>query len=269
MKTHLTATMKTKKDIDVLIPTYKRSKALAVTLTSLYYQEEEGFEIVIANQSEEESISEDETVASVMQLLNTKGIRVSIISNLPRRGMAQQRQFLLDHCDSNYSLFLDDDVILEPYVLKNMKQIIKKYGCGFVGSVLIGFFYENDFRPDEQHIEFWEEIVKPETIVPNGSPRKRYLLHNAANVLHVQQKYDCTPDEPKAYKVAWVGGCMLYDTEKLISCGGFQFWKELPAEHCGEDVLAQLRVMKKYGGCGILPSGVYHQELEPPYLNDK
>ncbi len=27
------------------------------------------------------------------------------------------------------------------------------------------------------------------------------------------------------------------------------------------DVLAQLRVMARFGGCGLLPSGVYHQEL--------
>ena len=64
------------------------------------------------------------------------------------------------------------------------------------------------------------------------------------------------------YKIAWAGGCVMYDTEKLKAVGGFDFWKELPHDHCGEDVLAQLRVMKKYGGCGIIPSGVYHQELE-------
>jgi hypothetical protein len=54
----------------------------------------------------------------------------------------------------------------------------------------------------------------------------------------------------------------MYNTEKLRYVGGFSFWKDLPEQHCGEDVLAQLRVMKKYGGCGIIPSGVYHQELE-------
>ena len=53
----------------------------------------------------------------------------------------------------------------------------------------------------------------------------------------------------------------MYDTQKLSDSGAFQFWKDLPPEHCGEDVLAQLRVMKKYGGCGILPSGAYHQEV--------
>lgn len=48
---------------------------------------------------------------------------------------------------------------------------------------------------------------------------------------------------------------------KLRELGGYSFWQELPPEHCGEDVLVQLRLMERYGGCGIIPSGVYHQEL--------
>jgi hypothetical protein len=43
--------------------------------------------------------------------------------------------------------------------------------------------------------------------------------------------------------------------------GGYSWWDELPPEHCGEDVLAELLVMRRYGGCGVLPSGVYHLEL--------
>jgi hypothetical protein len=53
----------------------------------------------------------------------------------------------------------------------------------------------------------------------------------------------------------------MFDTAKLRSAGGFDFWRELPAEHCGEDVLAQLRVMERYGGCGLIPSGAYHMEV--------
>jgi hypothetical protein len=62
--------------------------------------------------------------------------------------------------------------------------------------------------------------------------------------------------------VAWVGGCVLFDTACLRAAGGYDFWqRELPAQHCGEDVLAQQRVMARYGGCAILPSGAYHMEL--------
>jgi len=47
----------------------------------------------------------------------------------------------------------------------------------------------------------------------------------------VQEKYHASVADPKAYKVAWVGGCVMYDTAKLRDCGGFSFWKELPENH--------------------------------------
>jgi hypothetical protein len=78
---------------------------------------------------------------------------------------------------------------------------------------------------------------------------------------HVQKRLGLTPDAARTYRVAWVGGCVLYDRKKLISSDGFSFWKRLPTNHAGEEVVVQLRLMSLYGGCGIIPSGVYHQEL--------
>ncbi len=194
--------------------------------------------------------------------METKGHTVSILKNLPVRGMAQQRQFLLDQSTSKYSLFLDNDLILDSFVVRNMKRTLEKQSIGFVGCAVIGLSYKNDVRPHQQKIEFWEGQVQPETIVPNSSEWERYKVHNAANIYHIEQKFNATPDNPLPYKIAWVGGCVMYDTEKLREVGGFEFWKDLPDKHSGEDVLAQLRVMKKYGGCAIIPSGAYHQELE-------
>lgn len=249
-------------DIHILIPTFKRVKALAVTLTSLYYQTEKSFDIVISDQSPDNVLEQDQTIQTVKRLLEIKGHSLSILKNHPSRGMAQQRQFLLEQSTSAYSLYIDDDLILDDYVVKNMKQTLAKEKIGFVGCAVIGLSYKNDVRPLQQNIEFWKDGITPETIIPKSSEWERYKLHNAANIYHVEQKFKATPDAPIPYKVAWVGGCVMYDTEKLREVGGFSFWKDLPEKHCGEDVLAQLRVMKKYGGCGIIPSGVYHQELE-------
>ncbi len=176
--------------------------------------------------------------------------------------MAQQRQFLLDRSPSPYSLFIDDDLILDAYVVRNMKQILETKNIGFVGCPVIGLSYQHDVRSHQQDIEFWDGEITPESIIPKSKQWERYRLHNAANPFHVEKKFNATADNPIPYKVAWVGGCVMYNTEKLRYVGGFSFWKDLPEQHCGEDVLAQLRVMKKYGGCGIIPSGVYHQELE-------
>lgn len=249
-------------EVSVLIPTYRRAIALSVTLTGLYYQSDRSFDITIADQSPDDELLQDASVDTVISMLRQRGVEVRVLKNLPRRGMAQQRQFLLEHARAPLSLFLDDDLVLESYVIANMKRVLREQECGFVGCAPIGLSYREDYRPVQQHIEFWEGRVEPEVILPGSDQWQRYRLHNAANVLHVEQRYGAVPEKPMPYKIAWVGGCVLYDTRKLRELGGYGFWEQLPEAHCGEDVLAQLRVMRRYGGCAILPSGVYHQERE-------
>jgi GT2 family glycosyltransferase len=247
--------------IDVLIPTYSRPAALAVTLTSLIAQSHNQFRIIISDQSDESCLSSP-VVRAVIHVLELHGYPVHVEQHFPRRGMAEQRQFLLDLAASPYVLYLDDDLILEKTVLENMLTVIQDQDCGFVGSAVIGLSFIDDVRPHEQAIEFWDHGVKPELVHPDSPAWQRYRLHNAANVLHVQKKMGLDiHSDPIPYKVAWVGGCVLYDAARLRSAGGFSFWEDLPTEHSGEDVLAQLRVMELYGGCGLIPSGVYHQEL--------
>jgi glycosyltransferase involved in cell wall biosynthesis len=248
-------------NIDILIPTYRRPAALAVTLTSLVAQTCRDFRIVISDQTEDGDPVATGEVQSVLRVLRAHGHAVEIHKHLPRRGMAEQRQFLLDRAQGKYSLFLDDDLILEPYVVERMLVTIQEEDCGFVGSAVIGLSFIDDIRPQEQKIDFWDGPVQPEVIKYDTPQWERWRLHNAANLYHVQQRLGLTPDQQRKYRVAWVGGCVMYNTSKLRELGGYLFWQELPPEHCGEDVLVQLRLMERYGGCGIIPSGVYHQEL--------
>lgn len=254
--------------LDVLIPTFNRAAALAVTLTSLGAQNCRDFRVIISDQTELSDPLETGEVQAALRVLQAHGHPILTHKHLPRRGMAEQRQFLLDQATAPYVLFLDDDLILEPWVIQNLVTTIQSEGCGFVGSAVIGLSFLKDVRPHQQQIEFWQGPVQPEA-VQSGTPEwERYRLHNAANLYHVQQQLQLTPNQICRYKVAWVSGCILYDAAKLRDVGGFGFWQDLPSSHCGEDVLAQLRVMAKYGGCGILPSGVYHQEL-PTTLPDR
>ncbi len=175
--------------------------------------------------------------------------------------MAQQRQFLLNHAESKYVLFLDDDVLLEPWALETMVHVMNEERCGLTGMFVIALSYKDDVRPHHQKVEFWDETVQPETIEPGGEKWQRASLHSAANVLHLQEQLNATPSQPTKYKIAWIGACKLYDREKLKSTNAFNFWHKLPEQHSGEDVMAQLKVIEQYGGCGILPSGAYHQEV--------
>lgn len=251
--------------ITVLIPSCNRPSTLAVTLTGLCFQEYPNFTVVISDQSDTR-IYQDSSVQTAIRLLEKKGHQVQLI-NSPRRGLAQQRQFLLDSVESPYCLYLDDDVLLEPFVLGNMLQAHEEEDIGFVGQALIGLSYRNDYRPHQQAIELWDGPVAPELVTPRDASWQRHTLHNAANILHIQERLQLTPGTQKKYKIAWVGGCVLYDAERLRETGGFEFWKEVPKEHAGEDVLAQLRVMKRYGGCGLIPSGAYHQEAPTTVTN--
>lgn len=247
--------------LDILIPTFRRPASLAVLLTSLIAQTFRDFRIIISDQTEDSNPLTMGEVKAVLRVLRAHGHEVVALKHLPRRGIAEQRQFLLDQATAPYVLYLDDDVILEADVVERLMQAIGEERCGFVGSALIGLSFIHDIRPQEQAIEFWEGPVQPE-LVRSGTPAwERWRLHNAANLWHLQQQLGLTPANQRKYHVAWVGGCVLYDVAKLQDVGGFSFWQDLPTAHCGEDVLVQLRLMERYGGCGIIPSGVYHQEL--------
>lgn len=247
--------------IDVLIPTCNRHAALAVTLTALAAQDFRDFRIVISDQSDSEGVSHVPEVVAVMRYLRARGCEVHVMRHLPRRGMAEQRAFLLSQAASTYCLYLDDDVILENDTLERLHRMIVQQQCGFVGSALHGLSYLGDIRPHQQRIEFWDTAVEPERVAPGDPAWARHHLHSAANLYHLQSALGLTADSTRLYRVAWIGGCVLFDTGKLRAAGGFEFWRDLPADHCGEDVLAQLRVMERFGGCGMIPSGAYHMEL--------
>jgi GT2 family glycosyltransferase len=247
--------------VDVLIPTCDRPAALAVTLTSLIGQTRAGFRVVVSDQSEPRpGFAAPEPTAAV-RVLRARGHEVDLHHHRPRRGMAEQRDFLLGRATAPYCLFIDDDVILEPDLLERMWRTIVDEGCGLVGAGLIGLSFVDDVRPGEQGFEPWDGPVEPELVTPGGAAWARHALHNAANLHHVARRLRLQPGTALRYKVAWVGGCVLYETEALRDAGGFAFWRDLPRAHAGEDVLAQLRVIARHGGCGILPSGAYHQEL--------
>ena len=119
-------------------------------------------------------------------------------------------------------------------------------------------------RPDQQAFELWEGGVEPELVTPGSPAWDRHKIHNAANLHHVARRMGLHPGTTRRYKVAWVGGCVLYDTDALREAGGFSLWPEIPPAHAGEDLLAQLRVIARRGGCAILPSGAITRSFPPP-----
>ena len=249
-------------ELDVLVPTYRRPAALAVTLATLIGQTLPAFRVIVSDQTEPPGSLDTGEIQAVVRVLRATGRRVELLAHRPPRGLAEHRQWLLDRASARYALFLDDDVICEPDLLERLLRTIREEGCGFVGSAVMGLSHDADHRPLEEGIEFWDGPVQAERVEPGGPEWERHRLHNAANLYLLQRRLGLTAETQRVYHVAWVGGCVLYDVEALRACGGFAFWTELPPNHAGEDALAQLRVMARFGGCGVIPSGAYHQELE-------
>jgi glycosyltransferase involved in cell wall biosynthesis len=243
----------------VLIPTMGRRTALAITLTSLLGQTFRDFDVVVADQTPDlgESAASTE-VETLLEALRWHGHRVEVHHRPERRGMAEQRDFLLSRAGAPYAHFLDDDVLLDPPVMERMLSVIRREGCGFVGCAAAGLRYLDDDRPSQQRIEPWEGPVEPEPITPDTIPWHRHLVNNAANPLHLERRL-APRGEVLRYKVAWVGCAnVLFDRAKLEAVGGFSFWRDLPPEHAGEETLVELLLIRTHGGCAILPCGTYH-----------
>lgn len=245
--------------VDVLVPTADRPAELAVTLSGLAAQDDPPFRVIISDQSIDEAHAPG--VEAMIRLLRAQGRSVEISRHMPRRGIAEHRHHLLSQATADAVLFLDDDVWLEPGSLSRMLTALRELDCGFVGSAVQGLSYLDDRRPEQQRgFERWRGRVAPERLSPASRHTRRASLHRAANLAHVTARLSLPRRGWVPYKVAWVGACVMFDRERLVEAGGFDFWQQLPPEHAGEDVLAQWRVMERYGGAGIAPSGAVHLE---------
>ncbi|MDW3845456.1 glycosyltransferase family 2 protein [Micromonospora sp. BRA006-A] len=248
--------------LDVLIPTRNRPAELAVTLSGLAAQEGvPGFGVVVSDQSDGDPAYAHPAAATMVRALRHRGHPVLLTRRLPRRGLAEHRSYLLAQSAADAVLCLDDDVWLEPGALSRLVTALDELGCGFVGNAVHGLSYADDVRPDtHRHYEEWTGPPVPERIMPGTPEWHRASIHPAANLLHITEKLNLAAGEWRAYKVSWIGGCVLYDRAKLVDAGGFDFWERLPERHQGEDVAAQLAVLERHGGAGVLPSGAYHLE---------
>jgi hypothetical protein len=251
--------------VDILLPTYNRLQSLIMTLSSVAAQTLSDLHVIVADQSDE-SGERSRVVQALCRIIEARGGSVEWHHRPPIHGIVEQRDFLLRRATAESVLYLDDDVFMETWVVERLHITLRAERCGFVGAFPAGLSYRDDVRPHQQMIEFWEGPVQPEIVDP-GSPEweERWPLHCAANIYHVSQKLQ--PGEVRRYKVAWIASCIMYDRAKLLEVGGFSFWLRLPRYHSGEEVLVQNLLMRRWGGCALLPSGTYHSEVPTTVLN--
>lgn len=252
--------MPSQPSLEILIPTADRPAELAVTLSGLAAQDVE-FDVLVSDQSLRAPADDAPAVRAMMRVLEAQGHAVRVAQHLPRRGLAEQRDALLHRSGADRVLYLDDDVWLAPGAVRMLMTALTDHGGGFVGMAPQGLSFVDDVRPEE-HMPFerWTGPVEPEQVRPGTRAFERWRLHNAANLLHLAAAEGVSQDAPVAYRVAWIGACVLYDRAELVEAGGYDFWQDLPAEHAGEDVVVQWRILERRGGAGLLPSLAVHLE---------
>ncbi|WP_052207268.1 glycosyltransferase family 2 protein [Sinomonas humi] len=251
--------------LEILIPTRNRPAELATTLAGLAAQTDTDFGVIVSDQSDAEASWEHPAAQAMLRVLEAQGRRVAFHRHEPRNGLAEHRQFLLEQSAAPLVLFLDDDVWLAPHGVRTLREALEGTGAGFVGMAVQGLSYLDDRRERElEPFEPWDGPVEPERLGRDEPGFERWTLHNAANPAHLAARARADgrlrPGGWLAYRVAWVGGCALFRRDALVECGGFEFWRDLPPSHAGEDVVAQWRVMERYGGAGVLPSHAVHLE---------
>lgn len=255
--------------IDVLLPTSGRIAELAVVLAGLAAQDDPPFRVTVSDQSDDHAMAEAPAVQAMVRVLEAQGREVRVLRHLPRLGIAEHRAFLLEQATAPYVLFLDDDVWPEPGLLATLHRAIEDLGCGVVGAAQQGLSFIGDERPhEEEPFAAWEEAVEPERLRPDSPGTERWTLHNAANLTHIAARTDLPDAGWLPYRVAWLAGCVLYRRSALLATGGFDFWHDLGPNIGGEDVVAQWRVMERFGGAGVLPSGAVHLE-SPTTIPDR
>ena len=252
--------------VDVLVPTYNRLSSLVMTLSGLAAQSIQDMRLVVADQSQE-STENSRVVQTLRRIIEARGGSVAWHCRPQIHGIAEQRDFLLQQATADAVLYLDDDVFMEPWVLEYLLDTLSEQQCGFVGAFPAGLSHIDDRRPQQQRIEYWAGPVRPEIVEPGSLQWERWQLHRAANLYHVSQSLP--PErQPRLYKVAWIASCILYNRKKLLDVGGFSFWPRLPRYHSGEEVLVQNLLMRRWGGCAIVPSGTYYSQVQTTVLND-
>ena len=251
--------------VDILLPTCNRLESLIYTLSGIASQSFQPLKVIVSDQSQE-PVEQVQVIQTLRRIIEVRGGEVEWHTRPQVHGIAEQRDFLLKHSCANYVLYLDDDVFMEPWVVEKLVDVLERERCGFVGAFPVGLSHRGDVRPEQHIVEYWDGPVRPEVVEPESPQWERWQLHRAANSYHVS--LTLRERTFRLYKVAWIASCILYDRQKLLDVGGFSFWSRLPRWHSGEEVLVQNLLMRRYGGCALMPSGTYYSQVPTTVLNE-
>lgn len=105
--------------VDILVTTYQRAADLVILMTNLEGQHYQNFQLQIFDGSIDESVEK-----AVRHYLQTqRQFAYPIVFHKTTAGMTRQRNIAVDHTQGDISIFLDDDVELEPDYLQHIIKV--------------------------------------------------------------------------------------------------------------------------------------------------
>ncbi|MEO7663758.1 MAG: glycosyltransferase [Candidatus Limnocylindrales bacterium] len=246
--------------VDVLIPTAQSPVGLGATLAALAGQRYPAFRVAICLAPP--AAAERSSIASLVAILEARGHPVVIEEREGPDGPLRAMAML--EASAPLLLVVEDGVFLEPDLIGRLVAAIRSARCGFVGASVVDLRQRPEVAPEGAgRIAFWDGPVRPEDL--NGAARaERRRLHHGANLQRLRERLPRTRD--RLYRVGDIVGCVLYDTERLRSVGGFPrpalVLPAVPGPACEPpsdpgQALAQERLISRHGGAGLFPSGAF------------
>ncbi len=242
--------------VDVLIPTTGPPASLGATLSSLANQRYPSFRVMATRPPLDQA--DEPELTGLVGVLEMGGHPVRFVDTQAAGRDGGRLQALLDLAAAEYVLVVDDGIFLEADLLGRLVGGLRASGGALLGSSVVDLRFRDEHRPDEEAIEFWDGPVRPEEIGVDSRAWARRRVHRGANLQHLRERLPRTRD--RLYHVADIGGCVLYDTAKLRSVGGFRALGDHgrhPAIPLSTTSATQLRLLDRYGGAGLFPSGAY------------
>ena len=114
--------------VDVLLPTFNRLESLIMTLCGVAAQTLRDLHVNVADQSREPA-GQSQVVQTLRRVIEVRGGSVEWHHRPQIHGIAEQRNFLLERATAPAVLYLDDDVLMEPWVAGRLLETLRAERC--------------------------------------------------------------------------------------------------------------------------------------------
>jgi glycosyltransferase involved in cell wall biosynthesis len=219
--------------IDILVTTYQRATDLLVLMNNLEHQMYRNFRLQIFDGSVDDAV--ERTVSHYLD--QQRIFPYTIVFHKTVAGMTRQRNIAVDYTQGDISIFLDDDVELEPAYLQ---QIIAVFGARPDVAAMNGFDTQALVFSGGKKIGKRKSLYRKLGLLPDIGPA-RYLPwgHGTSHFVDSEKRGVVEVD-------LLIGHNMAFRTALLKEFRFANFYEDYPTYVLYDDQDICLRLRKKY-----------------------